>query len=450
MNAPAPARRDSLKTRRDFLKISGLASLATAVARPSHAAPADLPARRVISEVSASLYAWDLHDEGIETILDNLQTMAAVNSVYLIALMHKEKRPLTSDVFPHNPARKTHMAEDSRIYWKPDLKRYGRIKPLLSDHDWLNKTDWLKVCIDAVRRRGLKTGVEVSHTVLDGERGEKEFADCMQRNIRGERVVNWGRANPICLNSRDACEYVLALFSDLAANYDVDYLQTCMIPFFDGGASPERPLELVARGGCFCESCLRTAKDSGFDLEKALAVLRPLAERVQESKDSAAGVNPPVPPEVRQWIAFRRDSVTRFYKDIHERIHSIRPKADFRLNLYIRRPESGGMDLRALQPHLDSIRVCDYSEQTGNPEALKGKREWLAEVRATVGNDMRVLSAVAVRPKATPELIRTGVGIAAECGVNGITLGHYDGAEFPMLRAIREGLAEARVQVVSE
>jgi hypothetical protein len=24
--------------------------------------------------------------------------------------------------------------------------------------------------------------------------------------------------------------------------------------------------------------------------------------------------------------------------------------------------------------------------------------------------------------------------------MNGITLGHYDGAEFPMLRAIREGL----------
>jgi hypothetical protein len=27
-----------------------------------------------------------------------------------------------------------------------------------------------------------------------------------------------------------------------------------------------------------------------------------------------------------------------------------------------------------------------------------------------------------------------------ECGMDGITLGHYDGAEFPMLRAIRDGL----------
>jgi hypothetical protein len=37
------------------------------------------------------------------------------------------------------------------------------------------------------------------------------------------------------------------------------------------------------------------------------------------------------------------------------------------------------------------------------------------------------------------------VQIAVECVVAGITLGHYDGAEFPMLRAIREGLVEAKV-----
>ena len=34
-----------------------------------------------------------------------------------------------------------------------------------------------------------------------------------------------------------------------------------------------------------------------------------------------------------------------------------------------------------------------------------------------------------------------------ECGMDGITLGHYDGAEFPMLRAIREGLKDAGVEV---
>jgi hypothetical protein len=99
--------------------------------------------------------------------------------------------------------------------------------------------------------------------------------------------------------------------------------------------------------------------------------------------------------------------------------------------------------VKSLKPHVDSIRVCDYSEQTGDPARMKDKRDWLTRERAAVGQDFPMVSAVAVRPKATPELIREGVRIAVECGMNGITLGHYDGAEFPMLRAIRDGLKAA-------
>jgi hypothetical protein len=54
---------------------------------------------------------------------------------------------------------------------------------------------------------------------------------------------------------------------------------------------------------------------------------------------------------------------------------------------------------------------------------------------------------VAVRPKSTPELVREGIRIAVSCGVNGISLGHYDGAEFPTLRAVGEGLSAAKVSV---
>jgi hypothetical protein len=40
-------------------------------------------------------------------------------------------------------------------------------------------------------------------------------------------------------------------------------------------------------------------------------------------------------------------------------------------------------------------------------------------------------------PKGTSELIREGVKNAVGCGMDGITRGHYDGAEFPILLAIR-------------
>ena len=414
----------STYTRRDLLKAAALTTAYVAVPRIA-AAESVVTRSRPLFEVSASLYAWELHDEGIEKILDNLESMAGVNSVYLIALMHYEKRPLTSLVFPHNPVRKTWQAEDSRIYWRPDLNRYGRIKPRLSDYDWLNQTDWLKILVGAVRKRGLKTGVEISHTVLDADRGKTEFLDCVQRDITGAPRAVYGRGYPICLNNPDACQYVLNLLSDLVANYDVDYVQTCMIPFMPGGPD---------KGGCFCDSCLRVAKEAGFDLEKAKSVLQ---------------ANPKAQPELDQWQAFRRDSATRFYKAMHDGVHAIRQGVDLRFNDCFRNAGDWGLDLGRIKAHLDSVRVCDYTEQQGNPPAMKGKRQWLTDERRMLGKDFRLLSAVAVRPKATPELIREGVKIAVECGVDGITLGHYDGSEFPMLRAVREGLTAAKVDVAA-
>ena len=74
-------------------------------------------------EVVASLYAWDLLDEGLEPILDTLQRETLTNSTYLVALMHDEKRPLTDLYYPHNPRRKVYWTEDSRAYWVPRPRR---------------------------------------------------------------------------------------------------------------------------------------------------------------------------------------------------------------------------------------------------------------------------------------------------------------------------------------
>jgi hypothetical protein len=139
-----------------------------------------------------------------------------------------------------------------------------------------------------------------------------------------------------------------------------------------------------------------------------------------------------------------------YYKIMHDGIHAIRPSADLRFNDCFKNSHNWGVDLNQLAPHLDSARVCDYTEQKGDPALMPQKREWLMTDRQGLGLDFPVLSAVAVRPKATPELIEEGVNIAIDCGVVGITLGHYDGSEFPMLRAIRSGLNRKKIKVPSK
>ena len=149
-------------------------------------------------------------------------------------------------------------------------------------------------------------------------------------------------------------------------------------------------------------------------------------------------------PSLFEWLRFRRDSLTSVFADVHQRVHAARNTIDLRLNAFITADqELSGLDLRALQPHLDSIRSSDYSEQSGDPSRLEHKRQWLLSVRRAVGDRMHFLSAIGVRPQATPELIRQGVMISVQCGVDGITIGHYDGAPFSHLRAIGEGLEMA-------
>ena len=410
------------------------------------------------SEISASLYPWDLADEGVERILDNLQEMTLCNSVYLIALMHHEKRPLTDFFYPHNPVRKTYCPEDSRAYFFPDPGFYGRIKPRTSDREFLKGADWLNVLIEAARKRGMKTGAELSHTLVDGERAEAEFADCMQRDIYGNRI-----GKLICFNNEDARDYVVGLFSDIATNYDVDYIQTCLIPFNSGRGASQGAARLLGTtlGGCFCDSCTGVAQENGLDMSIIRQQLMPIADSISRpnleqahemSLLSASNTTPTTilmeTPELLQWFVFRRDSLTRFFKEIHDRIHAIKPNIDLRLNAYITSDqELSGLDLRALKPHLDSIRSSDYSEQSGDITRLEHKRQWLLSVRRAVGEDMPLLSAIGVRPKATPEIIRQGVIVSAQCGVNGITVGHYDGAPFSHLRAIREGLELADAEI---
>jgi hypothetical protein len=409
------------------------------------------------SEISASLYAWDVADEGIGRILDNLQEMTRCNSVYLIGLMHYEKRPLTDFFYPHNPVRKSYCPEDSRAYWRPEMVRYGRIKPITSERDFLKDRDWLQAVIDAVRLRGMRTGVEVSHTIVDGERAAGELADCIQRNIYGERI-----GKLVCPNNADVREYVRALFADLAANYDVDYIQTCLIPF-KSGSDPGQPAARVLAavlGGCWCDSCAAAADRAGLDWDSLRSELMPLADvlarggpegarerRLLGSCNTTETAVLLQTPALYEWLRFRVNSMTSFFALIHDEVHAVRDGIDLRLNAYISScQELSGLDLRALSAHLDSVRSSDYSEQKGNMDALEHKRRWLLAVRQAIGEEMHFLSAIGVRPRATREIIRQGVVVSAQCGADGITMGHYDGAPFSNLRAIREGLELADVE----
>ena len=414
----------SAKSRREFLKLMSAAAAASVLAPRLWSSEA-APTPRTF-QVTANLYAWDLHDEGVDRVLDNLQGMAGINSVYLVGVMHPERRPFGGPDYPHNPVRKSWTAEDGRCYWHPDPKRYGRVKPRLSDHGWLNDTDWLRVLGDAARKRGLKLGVEFSHTLIDCDRMQHELADLAQRDLHGEiapvGAIKWLR--PPCPNHPETRSLALGMTEDVVANHGVDFVQSCIMSF--DPAPPEKG------GGCFCEHCRRAAKEWGLDLRGVQTTLL---------------ANPQSGGALNDWARFREKSVNRFYAMLSEGAHAINPRAEVRYNLHSTWAYARyGINPVQLREHVDSMRLSYYAEQEGTEAEMGKKKEWLAGMQKIIGGGFPLHAPVAMRLKATPDLIREGVRMVVDAGMVGMTASHYDGATFPRLRAIREGLIECGLE----
>ncbi|MEO5998646.1 MAG: hypothetical protein ABIN89_17925 [Chitinophagaceae bacterium] len=369
-------------------------------------------------EVDGSTYPWEVHDEGISLILDNMTSMAGINFVYVLAVMHKEHRPYQSPEFLHNPVRTIWDAEDSRVYFLPEMGLYKRIKPIQSRFSWLSETNWVKIVVDSAHARGLKAGAEVSHTYIPVEVLQKN-PEFQQRDINNKPLER------PCTNNPDVRDYLIGLFGDLSKNYNVDFIQTCIWLFFPG--NPEKG------GSCFCEACQKEAKTSGFDLTAAMPILRD---------------NPNAQPQLDQWLKFRRASTVKIYKLIADRIHQNNPKIDFRLNeIY---PFSGtndnstGLYLEDLKGIINSCVIQEHTEQKGYANTLR--KSWLSLNRSLLGPGMPLLSGIPTRMASTPELIKNAIQTSVDGTVQGIAVKHYDGSPYSLLRAVRSGLKSAGVQ----
>ena len=407
-------------------------------------------------EIGASVYAWDMHDEGVETVLDNLKHMAHVNSVYLVALMHEERHPWPDGLaFPHNPVRREYVTEDSVAYWKADRGHYGRIAPA-GPTNFLKGTDWLELLVKEAKKRGMKAGVEFSHTLIDSRRLNHELADVCQVDLFGKPLVRThiGEHHRVpCMNHPDFLKYAKNLYAEVVTEYDVDYVLNCIMPYpapasyllteYDAEHHPlRRAAETAVRAGCFCPACRAKAGEMGVDLE---AIRDGLLDLVEDAKREPALEETNVSlveflmnhKAFEQWISFKCASVAAFHGKLHDVIKRLRPEVENRLNLYVTsHPEYAGFWGKALAPSFDEVRVCCYTEHLGIADAAEKKRRVLSSAARSFGPGMNRIGAIGVLPGATAESVKEGILTCGECGVSSIMLGHYDGAESELLKAV--------------
>ena len=107
------------------------------------------------------------------------------------------------------------------------------------------------------------------------------------------------------------------------------------------------------------------------------------------------------------------------------------------------------MHLDEVSQHLGSLVNQDHEEQKGNPnETFDRRKAWLKKNRRLIGPDMPLVSGIAPRIRATPDLVKAGIKVALEhpAQVNGLAFKHYDGASFGLMRAFKQGMIDAGVQ----
>ncbi len=225
-------------------------------------------------------FATDIHGEGPDAVLDNLQHRAGVGAITLAAVYHEAR-----DVFPHNPLRRVRFMEAGAAYFRPDPALYGdlAIQPRVSR--LIEETDVFADVIPAARERGMAVHAWTVYLHTDWVRdGSPEHAES---NAFGDPKLT-----ELCPANPHVRQYARALTTDIARQgVQTIVAESLHYHPLEHGYHHERyfvALGAVTRfllGLCFCEHCLAAARLRGCD---AAGVQRFARDEIQRVFDGGA------------------------------------------------------------------------------------------------------------------------------------------------------------------
>ena len=406
-------------------------------------------------QASIFAFATDLHDEGFDVVLDNVQGRAGLQGVSLACAYHHAR-----DVFPHNPVRKVRFLEGGTVFFRPDERRYdaSRIKPQVSR--LAQEVDVLAELLRQAERRGLavRAWTVFLHNTTLGTR----YPDCTVHNAFGDPYLTY-----LCPANPDVRAFVRALSGDLASRGVAAILaESLSYQPFDHGYHHERafiPLSQVDRfllGLCFCEHCLAAVGHRGVDGRRVQAFVRGELERVlagephglpagELSRDAVAAL---ADDELGRFLDARQEAVTSL---VAEATEAAEHESSTRFTMMdmsgaakgyaTGQPQGAAAAADAWKDGLDLAaisRVCHALGSIGYARDPERLRFDLAAYREVAGPD-RELS-VAMRPMPpdcdSAENLAAKLAVAREQGVTWVDFYHYGFMRLSALDLIREGL----------
>jgi hypothetical protein len=212
---------------------------------------------------SAFCFASDLADEGVETVLDNIQHRAGLGGVTMAAAYHASR-----DLFPHARTRRLRFQPGGEIFFRPDPAVWRGLALQPRPSMLTQAGDPLAEVVAAAGARGLDVQAWTVFLHVDWtEDGDPRFAE---QTCFGDPCLT-----ELCPANPDVRVYALALARDIAGRGVAAVLAESLHHHpLEHGAHHERyfvELGAVARlllGLCFCAHCMAGVRRRGADPEE--------------------------------------------------------------------------------------------------------------------------------------------------------------------------------------
>jgi len=304
-------------------------------------------------------------DEGTEKVLDNLQQLASVNTIFLATFTYG--RGIAGRQVPGQPLPDHGKQEYDTATFRggnfatPHPQYYSNtaIKPEKApDHGGY---DVIADVLPAARRRGMKVICWF----------EDVFAADVPGLDQAREVFASGPApSTACHRNPNTRNFWLGLVEDYLRSYDVDGLMW--------GSERQGPLGnvLVAshggggaggRGACFCRYCVEAARQQGINVDRAkdgYARLVAWAAAVRGGQKPVDGAFVTFwrllvkYPEIIAWEKLWNDALSDTYRDMHKRAHEIAPAKG--IGWHIWHNNSFSPLYRAEQDYADFSQYSDF------------------------------------------------------------------------------------------
>src|SRR5947207_8454123 len=349
-------------TRRDFIKLTAMATAAASATSISAVAAERAPVPKMIGiQVGSASFV----DEGTEPVLDILQQRGAVNAIFLTTFTYGRGlagRQIPRQPFPdHGPQESDEKFFHGGNYAIPHAEFYRNTilkQTRAPDHGDL---DIVATILPAARKRGLKLFCSIEDVFRSDVPGVKEVAEV---DLQGRKT------GTLCLFHPDVRAFWSGLATDLCKSYDIDgilFFNERNGPLLNAiGASHSQAIA-SSRVTCFCEFHQRAAKERGIDLQRAREGYTKLDQFVQNSLANKRPIDGYFVefwrllveyPEIVAWDRLFDAGKHQVLADVHAAVKNVR--RDLQVGFHIEHVNSFNPIFRATRRYDDLATKADF------------------------------------------------------------------------------------------